>query len=193
MANHTYKNWLTLCVPRVHPLSLVAILCKQCRFITLQHISVQSISSNWYNLLLTNASLSSKLHQSSKIQLMNQLSMTNNARVHFPSSSSPPASPRFFRVPPLLQSPNSISPKSHNHSTSFYSSSRILHNVATGHWPAYSVLFFPGFQTIAKIQSNSNQSSSANYCQYFSSQLPHSALMCSALHPFTKLNSLCVL
>ena len=32
MANHTYKNWLTLCVPRVHPLSLVVILCKQCRF-----------------------------------------------------------------------------------------------------------------------------------------------------------------
>ena len=52
---------------------------------------------------------------------------------------------------------------------------------------------FPVSKPIAKIQSNSNQSSSANYCQYFSSQLPHSVLMCSALHPFTKLNSLCVL
>ena len=147
--------------------------------------------SHGHCLQVSKLILSSELYQSSKIQLMNQLSMTNNARVHFPSSSSPPASPRFFRVPPLLQSPNSLSPKSHNfisccEITAVLScaSNRILHNVATGHWPAYSVLFFPGFQTIAKIQSNSNQSSSANYCQYFSSQLPHSVLMCCALHPF---------
>ena len=131
---------------------------------------------------------------------MNQLPMTNNARVHISSFSSPSVSPRFFRVPPLLQSPNSLPSKNHNsiscceiNAVLSYFFSRILHNVVTGLWPAYCVLISPSFQTFAKIQSNSNQSSSANCCQYLSSQLPHSVLKFSALHPFTKLNSFCVL
>ena len=193
MANHTYKNWLTLCVPRVHPLSLVVILCKQCRFkpcniFRYNPFPVTNTISFWL-MLLSPPSFTSPPRSNWWISY--QWQTMQGCIFQAPPLPQPrPGSSEFLpfsnlQIQYLLKV--IITP------VSFYSSSRILYNVATGHWPAYSVLFSPSFQTIAKIQSNFHQSSSANYCQYFSSQLPHSALMCSALHPFTKLNSLCVL